>query len=73
MLALVECKLSTLIIETGASNLDLFDNSELRGGAWLGWEGFLNGNTKPLVPLIVSFDINSHIRLNKGDMEHGPL
>ena len=55
MLALVECKLSALIIETGASNLDLFDNSELPGGAWLGWEGFLNGNTKPLVPLIVFF------------------
>ena len=40
------------------------------GEAWLGWEGFLNGKTKHLVPLIIFCEIIPHIRLNTGDMEH---
>jgi hypothetical protein len=73
MLALVEYNYRHRSLNWGLSNLDLIDNSEMPGGAWLGWEGFSNGKSKPLVPLIVIFDIIPHIRLNAGDMEHGPV
>ena len=50
MLVLIEYNYRHRSLNWGLSNLDLFDNSEMPGGAWLGWEGFLNGNSKPLVP-----------------------
>ena len=72
MLALVEYNYRHRSLNWGLSNLDLFDNSEMPGGAWLGWEGLLNGNSKPLVPLILFSHIIPHIRLNTGEMELGP-